>query len=401
MAEDQPSVSWYYSRTGRQEGPFDEFQFADLVQSGTVRGGDRVWRSGWPDWQYARDVAELSVTASEGVAADGATSAPVAAGRPLARDRAGDPPPDSIPVFAGAPASAVTSVTESGPSGPRSASPPELDPARARPFISGGDEDVAGRPLWESKPPQSDRRRGRLPFAGSDRRVVPAAARSPRGPLEQHSRWLAALFAVSIVVFAIGAVSSLLNFKQALDVSAGSFATEDARIAADRMNELRQWAVGWLRAIVVLWTVIGFMTWLYRAHINVRALGAEGLTDSPGWAIGWYFIPAFQLWRPYQSMTELWRASAAPFSWQQERAPRSVLAWWISVLALPLLMGAYLAVLIYLTGNAAAQDKATALIGLAGNVTALVSAVLALKLVRQIGAFQTGVAARPRSAVIA
>ena len=57
-------------------------------------------------------------------------------------------------------------------------------------------------------------------------------------------------------------------------------------------------------------TVILFLVWMHRASENLRFLGALGQRFSPGWAVGWWFIPIMNLSRPYQAMAEIWKGSA-------------------------------------------------------------------------------------------
>ena len=68
--------------------------------------------------------------------------------------------------------------------------------------------------------------------------------------------------------------------------------------------------VGLLQLPVVLTTGIVFLMWIHRANRNARGLGAEGMTFTPGWSVGWYFIPIANLWKPFQAMKEIWQASA-------------------------------------------------------------------------------------------
>lgn len=76
------------------------------------------------------------------------------------------------------------------------------------------------------------------------------------------------------------------------------------------------------------------LTWIYRANHNARALGASDMAFTPGWAIGWYFVPVVNLWRPFQAMREIWRASSAPEDWR--RQPGSpLLGWWWALWILP------------------------------------------------------------------
>ena len=68
--------------------------------------------------------------------------------------------------------------------------------------------------------------------------------------------------------------------------------------------------------------------WVHRVACNVRALGARGLDDSPGWAVGWYAVPFMNLVRPLRAMTQIWLGSHAPTRWQKLSTPRLLGAWW-------------------------------------------------------------------------
>lgn len=57
-------------------------------------------------------------------------------------------------------------------------------------------------------------------------------------------------------------------------------------------------------------TLLQFMTmmasfvfigmWIYRAAWNGRVFaGARQLDFTPGWSVGWYFLPIANLWKPY------------------------------------------------------------------------------------------------------
>ena len=55
--------------------------------------------------------------------------------------------------------------------------------------------------------------------------------------------------------------------------------------------------------------MIAFLAWLHRTCRNLPALGADKLEFSPGWAIGCWFVPILNLFRPYQVVREAWLAS--------------------------------------------------------------------------------------------
>lgn len=80
--------------------------------------------------------------------------------------------------------------------------------------------------------------------------------------------------------------------------------------------------------IVLILTYIAGGLWIYRAACNVRAAGARGLKNSPGWAIGWYFVPLMCLFRPFGAMVEIWNGSLSPERWKTLPTPGLLRLWW-------------------------------------------------------------------------
>lgn len=75
---------------------------------------------------------------------------------------------------------------------------------------------------------------------------------------------------------------------------------------------------------------ITFLVWTYRATSNAHALGAQGMQATPGWAVGYWFIPIANLFKPYQAFCEVHRASEArdPHDWSSRPVPGVFPAWW-------------------------------------------------------------------------
>jgi hypothetical protein len=69
-------------------------------------------------------------------------------------------------------------------------------------------------------------------------------------------------------------------------------------------NDTRQAWIGYGFLAVFIITGIVFLKWIHAANRNARAMGAQGLRFSPGWALGYYFVPVLSLWKPYQAMKE-------------------------------------------------------------------------------------------------
>jgi len=76
-----------------------------------------------------------------------------------------------------------------------------------------------------------------------------------------------------------------------------------------RANDVRQAVLTILRLPVLLSSSILFFVWLYRAYANVGHLRSWGSAYTPGWAVGWFFVPIFSFFRPFQVVREMWNAS--------------------------------------------------------------------------------------------
>jgi hypothetical protein len=51
------------------------------------------------------------------------------------------------------------------------------------------------------------------------------------------------------------------------------------------------------------------------------------MTFTPGWSVGWFFVPFLNLVRPYRAMKEIWQASHDPHHWKMQPGS-AILRWW-------------------------------------------------------------------------
>jgi hypothetical protein len=72
---------------------------------------------------------------------------------------------------------------------------------------------------------------------------------------------------------------------------------------------------------------IAMMVWFYRATKNARAI-SNGVETRPGWAVAYFFIPVISLFRPYRTMSEIWRSAHSPLSWKGLHDPITLRLWW-------------------------------------------------------------------------
>jgi hypothetical protein len=111
------------------------------------------------------------------------------------------------------------------------------------------------------------------------------------------------------------------------------FATvDDPRVKQVQALETVLAAVGVVRLLLYLATAVTVVVWIHGAYKNLGAFRLRGLQFSPGWAVGYFFIPIVNLWRPMQVVQEIWRASDPetphdPDAWRS--APTAALVgWW-------------------------------------------------------------------------
>lgn len=141
------------------------------------------------------------------------------------------------------------------------------------------------------------------------------------------SRVLKGFLVVYLGIVGIALWSGWLEL-QLLDRVANGVAVSQA---AAEQNDSRQGTVGVLQVVVFLVTAVLFLRWTYLSNSNAHALGAFGMHYSPGWAVGWYFIPIANLWKPYQALKETFKASHPDFGqdWRLAPHPEILPLWWL------------------------------------------------------------------------
>lgn len=106
-------------------------------------------------------------------------------------------------------------------------------------------------------------------------------------------------------------------------------------VAGERMDAYRSMLsatrLARVESLAFCVTLVVFLSWVYRATANLRPLGSLSVRFTPGWAVGYFFIPIVQLWRGYQVVADIWRESQ-PAAVDEHGAylPRkaTLVGWW-------------------------------------------------------------------------
>lgn len=92
----------------------------------------------------------------------------------------------------------------------------------------------------------------------------------------------------------------------------------------------------WLRVSVGVWPLVNFVItlfWIYNVNRNTHVLSEQKLEFTPGWAVGWFFIPIASLVQPYMVVSELYNANKQPGDWKRLKRPWITGMWWTTTLA--------------------------------------------------------------------
>jgi len=188
------------------------------------------------------------------------------------------------------------------------------------------------------------------------------------------TKFLQRLLWISVAVACVALIDDVVEFVQ---VQVGQVTPD--QVAA---NDPIQGIIGLLQSGLGIVTGITFLKWIYRAYKNIQGFGAEGLRFSPGWAVGYYFIPILSLIRPVQVMSEIWRASDDPRNWPRRPGSWMIASWW----TLFLLYTGVTQVSLEIAIQASTNDQWTlaAVLAIVGDFFSIPLSIAALRLVTEI-----------------
>jgi hypothetical protein len=146
----------------------------------------------------------------------------------------------------------------------------------------------------------------------------------PFKPLAGITAPLRGLLIAALVADIAAVFADLYAYVQYSRLPAGSLAG-DRLLESDGLSGL----VGLAQFGCGLAAFILFLIWIHRANGNLRRLSGETLTITPGWAVGWFFIPVASLWMPYLAVKEIWEVSHRGTG----RGTALVGWWWAAMIA--------------------------------------------------------------------
>ncbi|MBW8734320.1 MAG: DUF4328 domain-containing protein [Asticcacaulis sp.] len=137
-------------------------------------------------------------------------------------------------------------------------------------------------------------------------------------PMKGLTFW--ALLLIGLKLAGLAAYGSCEVIQAATGVRANISDPQDALSLLTLLSALLYYLFALLSGIVSL-------VWIYGATRNALAI-RPGINVSPGWAVGWFFVPIAGLFKPYQYLADVWRASGLPGAGREP--PGWMLGWWLS-----------------------------------------------------------------------
>jgi hypothetical protein len=143
------------------------------------------------------------------------------------------------------------------------------------------------------------------------------------------ANWVQGIFIISGLLSVVSFFSGYLQSELINKFLNGGF----IKLAEARANDNRELLIGRIQFAFIIIGIIIFLMWIYRANKNLHAFDNPVLKFSPGWTVGWFFIPFASLWKPYQAVSEISKASdpninPALSNVDDLPTPAIVVLWW-------------------------------------------------------------------------
>jgi len=157
--------------------------------------------------------------------------------------------------------------------------------------------------------------------------------------------------------------------------------SEEAKDRLAYVSNIYDGFLAWTSMCFLICAVI-FLFWLFRANKNSHAIYPEKKFEfTPGWAVGSYFIPALSLFWPYKVMKEMWIANVVKST---DKRHALLLIWWFAFLLTNLIPN----VASKMTVESLPQMKVYVVVNMFSGIFGMLSALIAIKLVRGIDRVQ-------------
>ncbi|MDQ3940419.1 MAG: DUF4328 domain-containing protein, partial [Actinomycetota bacterium] len=143
---------------------------------------------------------------------------------------------------------------------------------------------------------------------------------------------LSVILVLVLLVDVVAVISDMAEYSLLGRIQSGEFVSDREATASD----IRQGALGLLQSLLIVVSIVMWLIWFRRAYKNLVPLQAGAPRFKPGWAIGAWFVPFLNLWRPLQMTKDVWNGSAPSAArgpplggWAGAGMPPLLGFWWL------------------------------------------------------------------------
>ena len=142
------------------------------------------------------------------------------------------------------------------------------------------------------------------------------------------TKWTKWFLYLNIIIAVVSIASTCFEYKFLSDIKTGVYTSSELILTDSAFNEDLQSLVNIVQFLILVVSGVLILRWIYISNYNAHQLSTSKMRFTPWWSIGWYFIPIFNLWKPYQVMKEILKVSANPINWEKQSVSSMLIWWW-------------------------------------------------------------------------
>ncbi len=121
--------------------------------------------------------------------------------------------------------------------------------------------------------------------------------------------FLSKLYVLYIIILVLAVIGGIYEYHSLTNLP-NNYNPETDTLIAEYITMI----IGLVQSIGVIFLLINFFRLLYRISYNLQYQFHRMLSISPGWTIGYFFIPILNLYKPYKAVKEIFiMANAKPY----------------------------------------------------------------------------------------
>lgn len=142
----------------------------------------------------------------------------------------------------------------------------------------------------------------------------------------QRSNRLALFVKINLVFMVLFLIAGFYRYNLYAQLSSGIAISQEVIEQVDAVNGI----LGLAYLVILILTIVFYCKWVYRIANNALSFKPTEFNETPGWVVGWYFIPIANIFVPYIQIKKIYKISKNPTNWQNEKSSSKMLWWWLS-----------------------------------------------------------------------